>query len=731
MNDDQLSSLFAQADDLSVDENAKQQAINLAKADFIAFQAEQKNKQKISQGFIARWRHIARQQLSDGSNKMQNLSKKFLFGGAAGAAVSVLAWVVLVDNTKPVLQHDPSKPEVVQESGVAPQLPLADGKLPGVGTSTKKSKTEHRPPIVAAEDAAESAIESAAEGLLDENVVTEEVAIQVEPEPKVAAKPKRESITVVQSNVAPAPVAKRKMEAFDGAGAMASRAPLAARTGQVIPIPKPIDVMPPQGYAEQGRDQFENVAENSVKLASENPISTFSVDVDTASYSFVRSALNRGVLPQKNAVRIEELVNYFDYAYPLPEDPSQPFKPTVAVMDSPWSKGKKLLHIGVKGFDQQTDASQRKTNLIFLLDVSGSMNAPDKLPLVKQSMSMLLNSLSPMDKVGIVVYAGAAGTVLEPTLVSDKQKILNAMNRLQAGGSTAGGEGIKLAYQLAEANFDKAAVNRIILATDGDFNVGIKDREALKSFVERKREKGVLLSVLGFGRGNYNDHLMQTLAQNGNGVAAYIDTLGEAQKVLVNEASSTLFPIAKDVKIQLEFNPATVAEYRLIGYETRRLQREDFNNDKVDAGDIGAGHTVTAIYEITPQNSSEKLVDAKRYGDSAAKSGQAQDNSGKQEEYGFLKIRYKLPQAKNSELITYAVPSANNLAELGETLQRDIRFAAAVTGFAQLLKTSKYVGTWNYDAAIALAQANKGEDDYGYRTELVQLIRKAKVAEAM
>ncbi|MGD8388532.1 MAG: von Willebrand factor type A domain-containing protein, partial [Desulfobacteraceae bacterium] len=334
---------------------------------------------------------------------------------------------------------------------------------------------------------------------------------------------------------------------------------------------------PPQEYV--GRDRFETFEPNPVKRTQEEPVSTFSVDVDTASYAFVRRALNAGHLPPKNAVRVEELINYFDYDYPLPADRSQPFRPTVSVFPTPWNPQTLLLHIGIKGFDLVPDQRPR-ANLVFLIDVSGSMNMPDKLPLLKNAFRMLVDRLDAEDTVALVVYAGSAGTVLEPTPVQQKGKILAALDRLKAGGSTAGGEGIRSAYALAESCFDAQGINRVILATDGDFNVGIRDPEALQHFVEREREKGIYLSVLGFGQGNYNDALMQKLAQNGNGNAAYIDTLNEARKVLVEEASSTLFPIAKDVKIQVEFNPARVAEYRLIGYESRRLRREDFNNDQ-------------------------------------------------------------------------------------------------------------------------------------------------------
>ena len=478
-------------------------------------------------------------------------------------------------------------------------------------------------------------------------------------------------------------------------------------------------------YEDQGRDQFESVAPNPIKIASQEPVSTFSADVDTASYSFVRASLNNNVLPQKDAVRIEEMINYFPYGYTPPADRKVPFSTSVTVTPSPWSPDRKLVHIGIAGFEL-TPAEKPHSNLVFLLDTSGSMNAPNKLPLVINSMKLLLGSLKPDDTVAIVTYAGSAGTALEPTKVKEKAKILRALDSLTSRGSTAGAEGIRQAYALAQQAFDKKGVNRVILATDGDFNVGITNREELKSFVERKRESGITLSVLGFGRGNYNDALMQTLAQNGNGNAAYIDTLSEARKVLVDEASSTLFTIAKDVKMQFEFNPRTVAEYRLIGYETRMLKREDFNNDKVDAGDIGAGHRVTALYEITPAGSAKRLVDDLRY--QAAKPLPA--SSGKDQEYGFLKIRYKLPNESSSKLITQPVgPKAEkpNLA----AASADTRFATSVAAFGQILKGGRHTGSFGYDDVIALAQGAKGTDQYGYRAEFINLVRLAKTASSL
>lgn len=478
--------------------------------------------------------------------------------------------------------------------------------------------------------------------------------------------------------------------------------------------------IPPADQAMESRDRFQSVEENPVHRVAETPVSTFSSDVDTASYSFSRRLLSAGSLPEPNAIRLEEWLNYFDYDYPAATDATTPFKPQVTVMDSPWKAGNKLLHIGIKGYELPQQ-SRPRANLVFLLDVSGSMGwSEDKLPLLKQSLTMMLDDMPEDDTVAIVVYAGASGVVLPPTPVKEKAKILLALKQLQAGGSTAGGEGIELAYQLAEANFDKNAVNRVLLATDGDFNVGITDREALEALVARKRDKGIYLSILGFGVGNYNDHLMQTLAQNGNGVAAYIDNLNEARKVLVTEASSSLFPIADDLKIQVDFNPATVLEYRLIGYETRALKREDFNNDAVDAGDIGAGHSVTAIYEITPVGGTP-LITPSRY--------EAQRDEERKEvsddEYAFLKLRYKLPGEDVSRLLETSVQARNTVVD-DAVRRQEVAFATAVAGAGQLLRGGKYTGAWTLDDAISLAQANRGEDPYGYRAEFVQLMRLAK-----
>lgn len=472
-----------------------------------------------------------------------------------------------------------------------------------------------------------------------------------------------------------------------------------------------------------GRDKFANAPENAFKVARDAPVSTFSIDVDTASYAFVRAQLNRNVLPPAASVRTEELINYFPYAYEAPASASEPFRANVAVFPNPWAEGRKLIRIGVKGYALQ-QTNRPRANLVFLIDTSGSMAPQNRLPLVKQSLAMLVTQLKPEDRIAIVTYAGNAGTALEPTSVSEKAKILGTIDRLEAGGSTAGAEGIRQAYALAEQNFDASGVNRVILATDGDFNVGITNKDELKGFVERQREQGIFLSVLGVGAGNYNDALAQTLAQNGNGVAAYIDTINEARKVLVEEASSTLFPIGKDVKIQVEFNPASVAEYRLIGYETRLLNRDDFSNDKVDAGDVGSGQTVTALYDIVPVGG-PRVVDDLRYGAQAPAS-----DSPAPAEYAFVKIRYKLPRSDQSVLVSTPVDRASEHGRF-EDAPLDARFATSVAAFGEILRGGKHTGRFGYDDVLRIASAARGDDPYGYRSEFLQLVRAAKTASAM
>lgn len=463
------------------------------------------------------------------------------------------------------------------------------------------------------------------------------------------------------------------------------------------------------------RERYEDVEANDVVVTVENPVSTFSVDVDTASYSVVRDYLTGGNLPPRDAVRIEEMVNYFDYSYPLPETRDAPFEASVTVVPNPWNTDTQLMHIGVQGYDIPREERPR-ANLVFLVDVSGSMGSADKLPLAISGLQMLVEELDDDDTVSIVVYAGAAGAILEPTPGSQRHCINAALGMLEAGGSTAGGQGLSLAYNYAREHFDEDAINRVMLLTDGDFNVGVTDDERLEDFVTRQRDSGVYLSVMGFGRGNYNDALMQTLAQNGNGIAAYIDTEAEARRFFVEEASSALFPIANDVKLQIEFNPARVAEYRLIGYETRLLNREDFNNDQVDAGEIGSGHSVTAIYEITPPGSDALLNEPLRYG-----AGE-ETETGFSNEYGFFRVRYKMPGEDDSRLIEFPVTTANEAGNL-EAAGDDVAFSIAVAGFAQLLRGEDYVDPdmFDYRHVVDLATAHTGDDPFGYRTEFLRL----------
>ncbi|MFT3724761.1 MAG: VWA domain-containing protein [Hyphomonadaceae bacterium] len=480
---------------------------------------------------------------------------------------------------------------------------------------------------------------------------------------------------------------------------------------QLAPQPMPGDI---------NRDKYEDVKINTVKLVAQEPVSTFSIDVDTASYSNVRRMLNSGYLPPKDAVRIEEMINYFDYGYELPRAKDKPFETTVKIVPSPWAEGRQLMHVAVQGYDLKRD-QRPPLNLTLLIDVSGSMSDQNKLPLAIQSLKLLINELTEKDHVAIAVYAGAAGEVLPPTAGSEKEKIIAALDRLRAGGSTAGGEGLRLAYSLAKQNFDKKSVNRVMLLTDGDFNVGIADPAKLEDFVSRERESGVYLSVLGFGGGNYNDLLMQKIAQTGNGMAAYVDNLNEGRKILNDDLSGSMFSIANDVKIQVEFNPAKVAEYRLIGYETRLLNREDFNNDKVDAGEIGAGSSVTAIYELTPVGSKATLVDPSRY-------QQAPKVEGNSNEFAFLKVRYKLPGESTSKLIDRPVTTSDQVADISKAPE-STRFATAVAAYGSMLRGDPYLDkSFTWDRVIDLASGAKGEDKFGYRAEFVNLVRLAKTA---
>jgi len=468
-------------------------------------------------------------------------------------------------------------------------------------------------------------------------------------------------------------------------------------------------------------EKYPDAPQNGVKLVAQEPVSTFSIDVDTASYANVRRFLHDGQLPPRDAVRVEELVNYFDYGYARPASAKTPFRATTALVTSPWSKDRQILHIGLQGYELPR-TSQPPLNLVLLVDTSGSMASEDKLPLAIKAMNLLVDQLDKDDHVSIVAYAGSAGEVLAPTDGGQKSKIRSALDALAAGGSTAGGEGLALAYRLAEENFNKEAVNRVILLTDGDFNVGIDDPEKLEDFIAEKRKSGVYLSVYGFGRGNYNDVMMQSLAQTGNGTAAYIDTMQEARKLLHDDLAGSLFPIADDVKIQIEFNPAFVAEYRLIGYETRLLEREDFNNDKVDAGEVGSGVSVTALYEITPVGA-KPSSDPLRYQDA----GKTPRKGG---ELAYLKVRYKEPGGTTSKLIGQAI-SSDALTTI-DAAPEATRWAVAVAGFGERLRGSPWVSdSFGLDEIAALARKARGEDEFGLRAEFVQLVRAAKDAKSL
>ncbi|WP_047544247.1 VWA domain-containing protein [Pseudomonas simiae] len=464
-------------------------------------------------------------------------------------------------------------------------------------------------------------------------------------------------------------------------------------------------------YRSEPREQYENLPENPVHRVAETPVSTFSVDVDTGSYANVRRFLNQGSLPPEGAVRLEEMVNYFPYSYALPTDGS-PFGVTTEVAATPWNPRTQLLRIGIKASDRAV-AQLAPANLVFLVDVSGSMDRREGLPLVKSTLKLLVDQLREQDRVSLVVYAAESRVVLKPTSGRDKQKIRNAIDQLTAGGSTAGASGIELAYQMAREGFIDKGINRILLATDGDFNVGISDFDSLKQMAAEQRKSGVSLTTLGFGVDNYNEHLMEQLADAGDGNYAYIDTLREARKVLVDQLSSTLAVVARDVKLQVEFNPARVSEYRLLGYENRALKREDFNNDKVDAGEIGAGHTVTALYEIVPKGE-KGWLEPLRYAAVPA----AEDKSA---ELAMLRVRYKPAAGGDSQLIERPISTVSGKAS------DDLRFAAAVAAFAQQLKgDGRYTGSMSLQDTAALARSARGNDPFGLRNEFVQLVELAQ-----
>ena len=473
-------------------------------------------------------------------------------------------------------------------------------------------------------------------------------------------------------------------------------------------------------YGQPNTEDYEGLDENTFQEATQNPLSTFSIDVDAASYSNMRRFINNGQNPPKDAVRIEEMINYFKYDYTQPSG-KDPFSINTEVSQAPWNEKHQLVHIGLQGKVIPTE-NLPVSNLVFLLDVSGSMFAQNKLPLLKSGLKMLVNQLREEDKVSIVVYAGAAGCVLPPTSGKEKDKIIEALQNLQAGGSTAGGAGIELAYKMAKENFMKEGNNRIILATDGDFNVGASSNEAMEDLIETKRKEGVFLTVLGFGMGNYKDSKMEILADKGNGNYAYIDNILEAKKVLVNEFGGTLFTIAKDVKIQVEFNPANVTAYRLIGYENRKLNNEDFNNDKKDAGELGSGHTVTALYEIIPAGveSTFSPIDELKYQQNKPKTEKATYG----DELLTVKFRYKAPDEEVSQLIVKTVE--NTTKELDKTSD-NFRWSAAVATYGMLLKDSDYLEEGDYQLVSDLAKSAKGKDENGYRIEFIKLVESSSM----
>lgn len=481
-------------------------------------------------------------------------------------------------------------------------------------------------------------------------------------------------------------------------------------------------VRPP--VAEFNTEGYSTIHENGFKDVLHNPLSTFSIDVDRASYSNVRRFLNMGQLPPVDAVRIEEMINYFSYDYPEP-DGKHPFSVTTELSVCPWNPEHQLLHVGLKGKSIDKD-NLPASNLVFLLDVSGSMGAPNKLPLLKQAFRMLVNELRPEDRVAIVVYAGAAGLVLESTEGNEKANILAALDELQAGGSTAGGEGLRLAYKVAQDNFIRGGNNRIILATDGDFNVGASSNAEMERMIEKKRDEGVFMTVLGFGMGNYKDDKMEIIADKGNGNYAYIDNIQEARKVFITEFGGTLFTIAKDVKFQIEFNPSRVKGYRLVGYENRLLNDEDFNDDKKDAGEMGAGHTVTALYELIPAGSEEKVagIDPLKYQSDGKKEIKTSNvKANPDAELMTVKLRYKEPDGDVSTKIE--IPVRGKVINLNRTSD-NYRFSAAVAQFGLLLRDSKFKARATMDDVIDLARDSRGEDDEGYRSEFISMVRLAR-----
>lgn len=516
-----------------------------------------------------------------------------------------------------------------------------------------------------------------------------------------------EKVSVINSE--PDEVMEEEVEVTSNEAALME--PSANATSKMILSSPP----PPQ---QRNAETYKEIKENSFVAVAQQPVTTFSADVDRAAYANVRRIIGYGQIPPKDAVRIEEMVNYFDYDYPVPEEGSaSPLRVSPELAPAPWNPNHLLLRIGLQA--KKIDlAKAPPSNIVFLIDVSGSMDEENKLPLLKSSFKMLLGQLRPDDKIAIVTYANGTKVALPSTSVKDKEKIIKVLDNLYASGGTSGGRGIQLAYEQAQKSFIKNGNNRIILATDGDFNIGINNTTDLEKFIEKQRESGIYMSVLGFGIGNYRDDMAETIADKGNGNYAYIDNITEAKKVLVNELSGTLFAVAKDVKLQLEFNPKYVKEYKLIGYENRMLANEDFTNDKKDAGEIGAGHTVTALYELVPSDG--KVAQSLRY------QSQELNEKGKGNELGFLKIRYKDPKVKDAKSVEITEPLVFNKKALKET-STDYRFAASVAEFGILLRDNSNKANATYDQVIELAEGAIGKDPEGYRKEFVRLVKSVKM----
>ena len=638
---------------------------------------------------------------------------KWVFGGALAAAACLIFAAVLTPN---LLQSN---------SGSSDSRTLAELRQPEVDTVSSLSPA---PDEQLAEDADLRYQESPAfRNETSEVAVQEEVPAAVnklrEAEPKSQPVPSGTAAGIVGGEVTEfAQVGRSRADtpapSERGAGSYSdssSKQPESeAAAPAVVADARPLDIPAP----DLNTEAYDRIEDNRFLQVSNNPLSTFSIDVDTASYANIRRFLQRGMLPPKDAVRIEEMLNYFSYNYPVPSGEG-PFSASVEVAQAPWKLEHRLVRIGLKG--QELEMEQRpSSNLVFLLDVSGSMRSANKLPLLKNAMRLLVNRLSENDRVAIVVYAGASGLVLPSTSSDQKERILAALENLEAGGSTNGGSGIRLAYQTAVSNFISGGVNRVILATDGDFNVGTTNQGDLTRLIEDKAESGVFLTVLGFGMGNYKDSTLEKLADMGNGNYAYIDTINEARKVLVDEINSTLVTIAKDVKIQIEFNPLQVSAYRLIGYENRLLRKEDFNDDTKDAGEIGAGHTVTALYEIVPAGKGLQVpgVDPLRYQTPMSTTDVAQDG-----ELLTLKLRYKQPDGQTSRLLEFPVRDGDKAYSQAS---QDFKFAAAVASFGMILRQSPYQGNGTLAAVLELAEEGKGNDPHGYRGEFLELVKQAR-----